>query len=111
MENRKLVKLTIIGAITGAAISLLDRKTRQHTVECVKKASNTIHYYMDNRQQLQTLMEEKIATARSIYDNVAENVEMIMSAKDELKEVPHTVQELISETKTALTPQETDETI
>lgn len=109
MGKSKLVKLTMIGAVVGATISLLDRKTREHTIETIKKMSDTVAYYADNREQLQTLIEEKISTARSIYDNVSENVEMIISAKDELKEVPHTVQELISETKTALTPQDIEQ--
>ena len=38
MTKSKLIPAIIIGAAVGAAISMFDRATREHTVETAKKA-------------------------------------------------------------------------
>ena len=48
----KLLPFIAIGAVVGAAISMLDKKTRDHTVDTAKKAKETVTYYAENRDEL-----------------------------------------------------------
>ncbi|MEO4055439.1 YtxH domain-containing protein [Solibacillus sp. CAU 1738] len=97
----KLIPAIILGAITGAAVSMFDKKTREHTVDTSKKVKETVSYYAQNRDELQTLIETKIEQAQSLYTTTSTNINSIMSHLEDAKELPKTVMSLVSETKQA----------
>ncbi|AWE08751.1 hypothetical protein DCE79_15920 [Lysinibacillus sp. 2017] len=94
----KLLPFIAIGAIVGAAISMLDKQTREHTVETTKKAKDTVSYYAENRDELLALVESKVEQAQGIYGKVNDNVQALMQNGNDIKSLPSTIQSLVSET-------------
>ena len=94
----KLLPFIAIGAVTGAAISMMDKHTRDHTVESVKKVKDTVAYYAENRDELMALVETKVDQAQSVYGSVNKNIQLIMQNENDIKELPATIQSMVSET-------------
>lgn len=99
MGQSKFLKLTVIGALVGATISMLDRSTREHTITTAKKVKDNVLYYTANREELEALVEEKVSSVKSYYNNANK----LINKKDELMQIPDTIQGLIGETKAAFT--------
>lgn len=95
----KLLPFVAIGAIVGAAISMLDKQTREHTVETAKKAKDTVAYYAENRDELTALVESKVEQAQSLYGTVNNNVQALMQS--DIQQMPTTIQSMVSETISA----------
>ncbi|ATP41869.1 hypothetical protein CSE16_18595 [Solibacillus sp. R5-41] len=100
MGKSKLLPFVVVGALVGAAISMLDKGTRQHTVETSKKVKDTVTYYAENREELMGLVESKVQQAQTLYSSVNNNVQTLLQGQDpnELKTLPSTIQSLVSET-------------
>ena len=100
MGKSKLLPLVVIGAVVGAAISMLDKETRQRTLETSKKVKSTVAYYAENREELMEIVGSKIQQAQSVYGSVNDNVQTLLQGQDpnELKTLPNTIQSLVSET-------------
>lgn len=94
----KLLPFIAIGAITGAAISMLDKQTREHTVQTTKKVKDTVSYYAENREELLALVESKVEQAQSLYSSVNNNIQSLMQNGNDLKAIPTTIQSMVSET-------------
>ncbi|BDH63086.1 hypothetical protein MTP04_32160 [Lysinibacillus sp. PLM2] len=103
MSESKLLKSMVIGALVGAAVSMFDRKTREHTINNMKKAKDTVQYYVTHRDQLQQMIEEKIAQVQKLYETTQDNVSFIKDKLDEVREIPVAVQDIMDETKTTFT--------
>lgn len=103
MSESKLFKSIVIGALTGAIISMFDRKTREHTIEMSKKVKDTVIYYAKNKDELQHIIEEKLDEGQELYDNASENINTIVHKIEEVKELPNTIQNIVSDTKNAFT--------
>ncbi|HWL24414.1 MAG TPA: YtxH domain-containing protein [Ureibacillus sp.] len=103
MSESKLVRSMIAGAIIGAAISMLDRKTREHTVNGLKRAKDTVQYYATHRDELQSMIEQKIQQVQKLYETTQDNVSFIKDKIGEVKEIPVAVQDIMEETKTTFT--------
>ncbi|MEG0261392.1 MAG: YtxH domain-containing protein [Lysinibacillus sp.] len=101
MARSKLLASVIVGAAVGAALSMLDRTTREKTIETTKRVTNTISYYAANREELQQLIQEKVEAAQTLYENATENVEMFAEKIEEVIGSPTTVQSVMSDTKSA----------
>jgi gas vesicle protein len=99
----KLLPFIAIGAVVGAAISMLDKNTRDHTVETTKKVKETVTYYAENRDELVSLIETKLEQAQTVYSSVNENVQSLMQNGNDLKTLPSTIQSMVSETVEAFT--------
>ena len=108
MGQSKLLVSIIVGATVGAALSMLDRTTREKTIATTKRISETVTYYAANREELQELIQEKVATAQAFYESTSENVSMLVEKADEFKEVPNTIQNMISDTKSAFSSSDKD---
>lgn len=102
----KLLPFIAIGAVTGAAISMLDKHTREHTVETVKKAKDTVTYYAENREELLTLVESKMEQAQSIYGTVNNSIQSIVQNENDIKQLPSTIQSMVTETIQAFSKKE-----
>lgn len=101
MGQSKLLASIIVGAAVGAALSMLDRTTREKTVASTKRISETVAYYAANRDELQELIQEKVTAAQTFYESASENINMLVDKADEFKELPSTIQDMISDTKSA----------
>ncbi len=103
MSQSKLVKSMIAGAIIGAAISMLDPKTREHSINNLKRAKDTVQYYAKHRDELQQMIDQKIQQVQKLYETTQDNVSFIKDKIDEVKEIPIAVQDIMDETKTTFT--------
>lgn len=103
MGQSKLLKSMLAGAIIGAALSMLDRKTREHTVNNIKRASETVQYYAAHRDELQQIIEQKVQQVQKLYETTQDNVSFIKDKIGEVKEIPVAVQDIVDETKTTFT--------
>ncbi|MGE7948699.1 YtxH domain-containing protein [Lysinibacillus sp. NPDC093688] len=101
MGRSKLLASIVVGAAVGAALSMLDRVTREKTVATTKKMKEAISYYAANREELQVLVEEKVLAAKVLCEGVTENVNAIVEKVDEFKELPSTIEGMINDTKSA----------
>lgn len=101
MGQSKLLASIIAGAAVGAALSMLDRTTREKTIASTKRISETVAYYAANRDELQELIQEKVTAAQTIYESASANISMLADKADEFKELPSTIQDMISDTKSA----------
>lgn len=108
MVKSKLVPAIVIGAVVGAAISMFDRTTREHTVEAAKKAKETITYYAQNSDELMQLVESKTAQVQSLYNSSQENISSLLGnlTVEDAKSLPATIMSLVTETKDAFSNNE-----
>lgn len=102
MNESKLMKCMAAGAIAGAIISMFDRKTREHTKETTKRMKDTVVYYAKNREELQQVIEQKVEAAQEVYENASKNINTIVSKLDDVKEIPASVQNIVSDTKSII---------
>ncbi|MEY9972422.1 gas vesicle protein [Lysinibacillus sp. RC46] len=101
MGRSKLLASIVVGATVGAALSMLDRTTREKTIASTKKMKEAISYYATNREELQVLVEEKVLATKVLCESVSENVNSIIDKVDEFKELPSTIEGMINDTKSA----------
>ena len=98
MVKSKLLPFIAIGAVVGAAVSMLDKNTREHTIETSKKVKDTVAYYAANRDELMALVEDKVCQAQSLYSSVNDNIQSLIQDGNDLQSLPSTIQSLVSET-------------
>ncbi|EAZ87779.1 YtxH domain-containing protein [Lysinibacillus fusiformis] len=103
MGQSKLLVSIVAGAAIGAALSMLDRSTREKTIDTTKKMKEAVTYYATNREELQVLVEEKVLAAKVLCESVSDNVNTIAEKVEEFKELPTTIQSMIDDTKSAFT--------
>ncbi|KGR87058.1 hypothetical protein [Lysinibacillus odysseyi] len=107
MAKSKLLPAVLLGALTGAVISMLDKNTRQHTMETSKKVKETVMYYAKNSDELVQLIETKAEQAQNLYSSAQKNMESIMSQVEDAKALPDTIMSMVTETKEAFTKPDT----
>lgn len=99
MVKSKLLPFIAIGAVVGAAVSLMDKSTRDHTLETTKKVKDTVTYYAENRDELMALVGDKVEKAQSLYGSVNNNIQsLLQEGGGDLQSLPDTIQSLVSET-------------
>ena len=101
MAKSKLLPYVAIGALIGAAISMLDKTTRDHTISTVKNATDTVKYYAQNRGELEDLIASKVEQAQAVYTNNQEMINPIITTAQDAKVLPDTLLGMVSETKEA----------
>lgn len=84
-ENNKLIKGILFGALAGAAISLLDRETREKTVVQVKECGRTIWHYSKNPSGLIEDVSDKISVARQKIEEVTDDISFIVEKVNDIK--------------------------
>ena len=94
----KLLPFIAVGAIVGAAISMLDKQTREHTVDTTKKVKDTVSYYAENREELMALVESKVEQVQGLYGTVNNTIQSLTQSGNDLKSLPTTIQSMVSET-------------
>ena len=108
MVKSKFIPAVLLGALAGAAISMLDKSTREHTIETSKKIKDTVTYYAQNRDEFVRLVETKVDQAQSVYASTQENITSFMTKVEDAKSLPETIMSLVTETKDAFSKQSPD---
>ncbi len=101
MSKSKLLPFVAIGAIVGAAISMLDKTTRDHTVSTVKNATSTVKYYTQNPEELENLVASKVEQLQAVYTKNQETINSLLAGTQNSKALPETILGMVNETKDA----------
>ncbi|WP_442598072.1 YtxH domain-containing protein [Neobacillus sp. D3-1R] len=100
-NTNKFWKGMVAGAVAGAALSLLDRETRQAVGEKCSKASKSISYVLTHPKEIATNIKEKTNEWKSTVQQMNEDFTYIMDKIEEVRELTPEVTEMVKETKEA----------
>lgn len=98
-NENKLLTGMIVGALVGAAVSLLDRRTRQDVVACGKNASSKIKGYVKEPTLFTNEVKQKMEDVKDTFQEVSDDITFINEKVNELKEATPQVINLLKESK------------
>lgn len=102
---KKLWLGVIAGAAVGGAIALLDKKTREETVQKATNLKTDAQYLYYNRGEIQEKAQGNFGKLKSLIENVIENKDFYLEKIAELKETTPQLNIQIQKTKDAFTKQ------
>ncbi|PIC64514.1 hypothetical protein CSV79_06030 [Sporosarcina sp. P13] len=103
MGSNKLGTFIVGGALLGAAVSMLDRTTRQQTVTLARTSFEKAMYYKENPDVMKKQLQEKKDQMQTLFEQVKDDVEYVKSQVDEIKTLTPQVKEMFADTKEAFT--------
>ncbi len=98
-KKNKLLQGIVVGALAGAAISMLDRSTRESVIACSKKKYNQMKDYMENPELVMDQIREKADKIRTTFEDITEDVVFIANQVEVLKEIPQQVVATVKDSK------------
>lgn len=101
MYKSKFGKYIVVGAVTGALVSLFDRATREQVTSKSKTIINEVRFYSKNPDVLKIKFQEETDKYRSMYEQFTEDASFIKEKVSEIKELTPQVKEMVNETKDA----------
>lgn len=108
MSKSKLLPALLIGAAAGAAISMLDRTTREKTVETVKSTTANVKYYVQNRDELKDMIMDKVEEVQGLYEDTSSKIQSFVGDYGDIKDLPGTIQGMLGDTKAAFKREDND---
>lgn len=99
MGNSKFGTFIIVGALTGAIVSMFDRSTRKHIAKKSTNCITEVKYYAKNPDVFKWKLEEKKDTYKSVFDQLSGDLSYIKAQVEELKSLTPQVKGLVMETK------------
>lgn len=102
MSSSKFGRYVLGGAILGAAVSMLDRATRQHVTTTARVSYEKALYYKENPDIVKNEFQEKKDKVQTLIDQVKGDVGYIKSQVDEIKTLTPQVKEMFADTKEAI---------
>ncbi|WP_438312697.1 YtxH domain-containing protein [Sporosarcina sp. FA9] len=103
MGKSKLGFFIMIGALTGAIASMMDRNTRVILGKRLKHMKSEVEFYSKNTDLLKIKFDEKKDKIQSVVGQFTEDATYVKEKVDELKLLTPQVKDLVSETKEAFT--------
>lgn len=101
MSKRKLWSNILIGAAIGAAVSLLDKQTRDSVMENGKRAAGKTKEFLQNPGIVVDKVNEKVENFRATIEQAREEYEYFAEKVNELRETTPQLIEMVKETKEA----------
>lgn len=98
-KKSRLLQGILLGALAGAAISMLDRNTREKTIECAKKGYRNAREVIENPEHIISQVKETSDKIRTTIETITEDVAFITNQVEVLKEIPPQVKATVKETK------------
>lgn len=98
-KKNKLLQGILIGALTGAAISMLDRNTRESVIACSKKRYQQVKEIVENPEIITEQVKETSDRIRTTFETITEEVAFIAEQVDVLKQLPNQLATTEKETK------------
>ena len=92
----------VLGALTGGAISLLEKTTRTAVKEDFSKVSRSMSYVVKNPEEFLEDIKDTANKVRSTVEQVTEDVHFLAEKVEEIRDVPNEVSELVKGTKATL---------
>ncbi|MFC4410179.1 hypothetical protein ACFOZY_06960 [Chungangia koreensis] len=103
MNQSKLGKYMMYGAIAGACISLFDRRTREDLMRRTKSLSADVKFYSKNPDILKWKMQDRTEQLKSVYGQVTNDISYVQEKVQEMKDLTPQVKNLVMDTKDAFT--------
>ncbi|WP_010677803.1 YtxH domain-containing protein [Bacillus timonensis] len=101
-KRNKMVEGMVIGAVLGAAISLVDKETREQFLHTSKRVGKKCVDVMKNPQGYTELVKDQFNVVRSTIEQVAEDVRIVTSKVNEIVETTPEIVETVKETKNTI---------
>jgi gas vesicle protein len=98
-NENKLLTGMLVGALVGAAVSLLDKRTRQDVVQSGKKVSTKIKGYIDQPTTFTNDVKRKIDSVKDTVQEVSEDISFLNEKVKKLKETTPQVVNMLQETR------------
>lgn len=90
MKNKKMITFVALGALTGAAVSLLDKNVRQECKVTMEKNMAACHYYANHptelMQQCRTKLERVIELSETALDLTIQTADKAEDMLNKLEE-------------------------
>lgn len=103
MGRNKLGVFILLGALTGAVVSMFDRSTREQVTKQMKGAISEARFYSENPDVLKTKVLEKKEQIQSMVEQFSDDASYVKEKVEELKMLTPQVKDLVVETKDAFT--------
>ncbi|WP_050614012.1 YtxH domain-containing protein [Bacillus testis] len=101
-KKSKLWKGILFGALAGAAVTMLDKHTRETMMESCKNGYRTTKDFVQNPDRLLEDLKETSNKIRSSIESISDDVSFISGKVEEFKEVTPQVVNAVKETKDAI---------
>ena len=101
MGKNKFGTFIVFGALVGAAVSMLDRSTREQTTKKMKDIMSGISYYSKNPDVLKIKVQEKKEKIQLVVEQLSDDASYVKEKVEELKLLTPQVKDLVVETKDA----------
>ncbi|MFD1927830.1 YtxH domain-containing protein [Sporosarcina siberiensis] len=103
MGKSKFGTFIMIGALTGALASMMDRSTRVKLGQRIKFIKSEVEFYSKSTDVLKIKFEEKKDKIQSVVGQFTEDATYVKEKVDELKLLTPQVKDMVSETKETFT--------
>jgi gas vesicle protein len=103
-NENKLLTGMLVGALVGAAVSLLDNRTRQDVVQSGKNVSSKIKGYIEQPTTFTNDVKQKMDNVIDTVQEVSEDISFINEKVKELKETTPQVVTMLQETRDRFIP-------
>lgn len=98
-NSKRFWKGMFIGALTGGALSLLDKETREAVKENWQKTVNVTSKLIQNPGEVRDQLKEAAQKVRTTVEQVGEDLSFIAEKVEELRETTPQVTQMLKETK------------
>lgn len=103
---KKLVLGIVAGAAVGAAVALLDRETREKTVQKATNLKTDVQYLYYNRDEVKEKAQGNLGKIQGLIENIIENKDFYLEKIAELRETTPQLNSQIQKTKEAFAKNE-----
>ncbi|RFU62929.1 YtxH domain-containing protein [Peribacillus glennii] len=100
-RRNRFMQAIVYGAIAGAAISLLDRQTRDSVMNGSRRYMTDMKTMVSHPNSTMNQVKEATSKLRTTMENIAEDVAFISARMDEIKEIPPQLAHMVRETRDA----------
>ncbi|WP_226669967.1 YtxH domain-containing protein [Metabacillus litoralis] len=103
-KENKLLTGMLIGALVGAAVSLMDKHTREEVINSGKNVTERLNKYVKDPTSFTNDVKLKIDDMKDAVQEVSEDVSFLNEKVKELKETTPQVLNMLQETKDRFLP-------
>ena len=103
MKRNKFGMFVMVGALTGAVVSMFDKSTREQVTRNVNYFRSEMIFYSKNPNILKLKLQEKKEKIQLVLGQISDDATYVKEKVDELKLLTPQVQDLVAETKETFT--------
>ena len=98
-KNSQFTKAILLGALAGAAISLINKDTRSSVADSGKSIASDVKNFLLHPDGVLNQVKEATGTMRSTVEKISDDVTFIAEKVEEFKEVPSQLVKMVIDTK------------